>query len=111
MRIAGFFRLAVVSTQVDSVIRKVSRAWLKEQGLGISTPKYFFLFMRKLYLIENDVQFHCLSSYRNDLYRNDFVSKRLVSFSSTVSSKSVSSKREGAATPRLVVTDVIINHH
>ena len=31
-----------------------------------------------LEVIEIFVQYHCLSSYRNDLYRNNFVSKRLV---------------------------------
>ena len=30
------------------------------------------------------VQFHCLSSYRNDLYRNDFLTKRPVSIKITI---------------------------
>ena len=75
---------------------------LKNKAEDYSPQMFFFSFTRNLYLIENVVQFHCLSSYRNDLYRNDFVSKRLDSFSRTVSSK-----RDGAATQRPVLTDII----
>ena len=76
--------LEFLNTQIYAREEKVTGSF---DTRSYNTSRYksfqcYFLFTRKLYLklyiIGIFVQFHCLSSYRNDLKRNDFVSKRPV---------------------------------
>ena len=72
----GLFRYKVVSIQVYSgEEEKVPLTWLKERRAF--TQNVFLVHAKTLPEVkEIFVQFHCLSSYQNDLFRNDFEPKR-----------------------------------